>query len=75
MVPKLPGLFGTVLFTSSIGGAIGPIVTGRIFDVTNSYQVAFIILLAGAAIAFTLSALLRPITVKEEKVSSSGKED
>jgi len=68
-------IFGTVLFTSSIGVAIGPIVTGRIFDVTNSYQVAFLILLAGAAIAFTLSTLLRPITVKEEKVSSSGKED
>jgi len=34
-------LFGIVLFSSMLGGAIGPIVAGHIFDITESYRLAF----------------------------------
>ena len=60
-------IFGTVLFITQIGGAIGPAVTGRIFDITRSYQLAFLILLVASVLGFMLSILLRPIRAKGEK--------
>lgn len=66
MSPLVAELFGTtshgvnlgmVLFLGHIGGAIGPVITGRIFDVTHSYQSAFVIL-----IAVSLGALILTIT-------------
>jgi MFS family permease len=36
-------ILGVILFVDKIGGAIGPILTGRIFDVTGSYQLGFLI--------------------------------
>jgi MFS family permease len=39
-------IFGIVIFVGSVGGAIGPLITGYIFDITESYHVAFILLLA-----------------------------
>jgi len=34
-------LFGMIVFFGTIGGAIGPIFAGRIFDTTQSYFLAF----------------------------------
>lgn len=51
-------IFGIVLFFATIGGAIGPIVTGIIFDATLSYQLAFLILVVVSVIGFTLSVFL-----------------
>ena len=47
-------IFGTVLFFGTIGGAIGPVAMGWIFDVTGSYQLAFL----GLAIASGFGLLL-----------------
>lgn len=47
-------IFGTILFFGTIGGALGPIMAGRIFDVTGSYQYAFLILAVLAAIGLAL---------------------
>jgi MFS family permease len=49
--------FGMVLFIAQIGGAIGPVITGRIFDVSQSYRIAFLI-----SIALCIVALLVSIT-------------
>jgi nitrate/nitrite transporter NarK len=57
-----------ILFTGAIGGAIGPVVAGGIFDVTSSYQLAFLILLVVSVTGFVLSALLRPIRAKRMTV-------
>jgi len=57
-------IFGTVLFITQIGGAIGPAVTGYIFDITRSYQLAFLILLVAGMVGFMLSILLRPIRAR-----------
>ena len=54
-------LLGIIMFGSTIGGAIGPIVAGRIFDITSSYQMAFIICAAVAVAAFMIVIFLRPI--------------
>ena len=53
-------LFGIVLFCGTIGGAVGPLLAGRTFDVTGSYQLVFLILTALAAGGLVLMTLLRP---------------
>ncbi|MFC1988388.1 MFS transporter [Chloroflexota bacterium] len=59
--------FGMVLFLGQIGGAIGPVVTGYIYDVTQSYQLAFLVLLAASVGAFILSiAQIRPVQAKSQ---------
>ena len=53
-------LFGIVLFSGTIGGAIGPLMAGRTFDITGSYQVVFLVLAGAALIGLVLITLLRP---------------
>lgn len=54
-------LFGTVLFFGSVGGAIGPLATGAVFDATGSYRIAFGTLTALALVGLLLvSQLARP---------------
>ena len=60
-------VLGMVIFTGMIGGAVGPVLSGRIFDVANSYQLAFLILLVLSIIGLILSALLKPIKLKEQE--------
>ena len=54
-------IFGIVLFSGMIGGAIGPVLTGHFFDVTGSYQTAFIVLIGVAISGLVLITLLRPL--------------
>jgi OFA family oxalate/formate antiporter-like MFS transporter len=52
---------GAMSFVATVGGALGPVLIGRIFDVTGSYQAGFYILAAFNAIGFLLALLSRPI--------------
>jgi MFS family permease len=54
-------IFGTVYFIGTIGGAIGPLLAGRIFDVTGNYQLAFLISAVVSGIALILTLLLRSV--------------
>ena len=51
-------IFGTILFCGTLGGSIGPILAGRVFDLTGSYQPSFIglgvLALIGLVVAFYL---------------------
>ncbi|MFC1867766.1 MFS transporter [Thermodesulfobacteriota bacterium] len=60
-------IYGIVMFGGSIGGAIGPLLAGHIFDVTGSYRIAFLLLTVMAVIGLMLITLLRPLsdTVRE----------
>ena len=69
--PLVAGLFGThsqgvilgaTLFSGTVGGAIGPVLAGRIFDITSSYQLAFLICIAVGIVGLILALLLRPIS-------------
>jgi len=69
--PMVAGLFGTryhgailgiVMFTGMVGAAIGPVLTGYIFDIMSTYQLAFYILLMLSIIGLILTVLLRPIS-------------
>ena len=48
-------IFGTVTFIGTIGGTIGPVVAGHIFDITSSYQLDFLILVTASIIAILLT--------------------
>jgi MFS family permease len=60
-------IFGVLLFLGQIGGALGPVVSGHVFDVTQSYQIAFAILLIVSIVGLLLSLSLKPVAVLEEK--------
>ncbi len=71
--PTVAGLFGmhsqgvilgTVIFSGTIGGSISPVLAGHIFDITGSYQPAFLILGVFSIIGLILTTSLRPIISK-----------
>ena len=53
-------LFGIILFSGTLGGAFGPVMAGRAFDVTGSYHMVFLVLSGLTLIGFVLMILLRP---------------
>ena len=60
-------LVGLVVFGATIGGALGAWAGGQIFDVTQSYQVAFTI-----AAVVGLSAIIITLMLKKAKVVIPG---
>jgi MFS family permease len=54
-------LFGIVVCFGTTGGAAGPLLAGRLFDLSGSYQSTFLILTALAVIAGGLMLSLRPV--------------
>ena len=70
--PTVAGLFGTrshgvilgvVLFSGTLGGAIGAVLTGYIFDVTQSYRLAFWLLTVVITLGLILMAILKTTDV------------
>ncbi len=61
---SLSVIMGSVEFVSTTFSTPSAIVAGYIFDITDSYQLAFLIFAGVSIIGFMLSLLLRPITNK-----------
>ncbi len=57
-------IFGVVNFSAVIGETVGPLLAGHMFDITNSYNVAFLVCATLSIIAITLAMLLRPPSSK-----------
>ena len=55
-------IWGSTSTGSTVGGAISPIVAGRIFDLTGNYQIVFVICATMAAIGLILASSLKPTT-------------
>ncbi len=53
-------IFGATNTFYAIGAAVGPFMAGYIFDVTGSYQTAFLISAALGIVGLIFAALLRP---------------
>ena len=53
-------ILGVTSLSLTIGGAIGSFAAGYIFDVTSSYQVAFLICAAMGVIGLILTTFLTP---------------
>lgn len=64
-------LLGCMMICAESGSAIGPVVTGHIFDVTSSYNLAFLIYAIISVAGLVLILLLKP-TGKGVKTSESG---
>ena len=60
-------LFGIVNFSGTVGGAIGPILAGYIFDVTGGYSPAFWICTFMSSLGLVLLLLLKPIGERGQK--------
>lgn len=57
------GILGFVIFSGAVGGTVGPVLVGYIFDVTLSYRLSFLLLLAMAVMGLIttfLSARKKP---------------
>ena len=59
-------IFGIVLLIGTIGGTAGPWISGRIFDLSNSYNVAFLILTGLTVFGFLVSFGLRGLPVNSK---------
>lgn len=53
-------LFGFVLFSGTLGGSIGPLLAGFLFDQTGTYKIVLIVLALMAVFGLFLVTLLRP---------------
>jgi MFS family permease len=53
-------IYGVVHLGFTAGAAVGPVVTGYIFDLTGSYQLAFLVCAAFGIAGIVLAAILRP---------------
>jgi MFS family permease len=60
-------MVGLITSVYTTGGGVGPIITGYIFDVTESYRLAFIICTGLAISALALTLLMRPLRAKERR--------
>ncbi len=54
-------IFGMVLFCGTLGGSTGPLLAGYMFDLMDSYRIAFIMLTGMASIGLILVILMRPM--------------
>ncbi len=54
-----------------LGGSVGPVITGYLFDLKGNYQVAFIVLALFAALGIVLNLILTRSHIKivEPRVS------
>lgn len=53
-------IIGSIAFIYTIGGAIGPLLSGHIFDITGSYSLAFAILIVLSTVSCILAFSLKP---------------
>ena len=54
-------IFGAIFFGGSVGGTLGPLVAGRLFDISGSYDSAFLVLTGFSLFGLILALGLRPL--------------
>jgi MFS family permease len=53
-------ILGAVIFSTTIGGAVGPFTAGYVFDATGTYRVVFAGLAGISLVALALTTTLSP---------------
>ncbi|MFC1965208.1 MFS transporter, partial [Chloroflexota bacterium] len=64
-------ILGMAEFGATVGGASGPLLSGWIFDITNSYYSAFLLSAGVGVLGLIMSWLLRPIGDKRTGVDTN----
>jgi MFS family permease len=59
-------IFGMILFCGTLGGSVGPLLAGYIFDLTGSYRAAFVILTAMALMGLILVMFMRSMGLTDD---------
>ncbi|MEO1842619.1 MAG: MFS transporter, partial [Pseudomonadota bacterium] len=54
-------IFGIVMFTGSIGGTLGPWLSGWLYDSTGTYDIAFLLVSGFSVFGFLMACALKPI--------------
>jgi MFS family permease len=54
-------IFGIIYFVGTSGGALGPVLAGYLFDITQSYQIVFLVLLILSVVGLILVLTLKPV--------------
>jgi MFS family permease len=57
-------ILGAVIFSTTIGGSIGPFGAGYLFDITSTYRVVFLLLAGASLVALMLMATFTPLAKK-----------
>lgn len=52
-------IFGAIVFSGTLGGAVMPVITGMIFDRSGSYMLAFTLMATMAAVSLLLATTLK----------------
>ena len=67
-------LFGMVVCFGTTGGAIGPIITGYLFDISHSYTAPFAVVLGVSLAGLILLLLVKPeITIQRQPIPGQSK--
>jgi len=53
-------IYGVMAMGFTVGGALGPVIMGYIYDVTDSYRTAFLVCIALCVVGLILMAILKP---------------
>ncbi|MGH7865514.1 MAG: MFS transporter [Candidatus Binataceae bacterium] len=61
-------LAGVTVVLNTVGGAVGPIAAGRIFDLTGSYTIAFEVFVGALLIGVVASMLCLPLHAEESRL-------
>ncbi len=64
-------IFGIVSFGFTIGASVGPLLSGYLFDVSGSYQTAFLTCACLTIVGLVLAILLSPVKSEEGKLKVS----
>jgi len=67
-------ILGVVVFSVTIGGAIGPLLAGYIFDITSSYHLTFLVCVALSVAGLILISRLTPISRKSPSYFTAWKQ-
>ena len=59
-------IFGVVFFAGTLGGTIGPLLSGMIFDLTGNYKIAVLLLSGFAIFGLLLASRLRPSPIANQ---------
>jgi MFS family permease len=65
-------IFGAVLVSAAFGGAIGPYLGGRMFELTGNYKLVFVLLAILSVLMIGLNLTLRPVAVKGPEPARRG---
>lgn len=63
-------IYGIASIGFTVGAAVGPVITGHIFDITDSYKTAFLACAATSAVAFILALTLKPTGIKSSTTAA-----